>query len=199
MLIHALQIVRQELAAALASEDVVLGNISVLDGRDAGENNLMKDKIVITLVNIREEKTLKNLPFSKRNDVTLKAEYFNPPVYFNLYLLVSCTHSLYHNALIYLSRVAAYLQAHHVFTHLNTQPITDATLVPTTERMEEFKLILDLYSPSFEEYNHIWGTLGGKQLPSIMYLLRVVEVERAVPPVVGGLVEEINLQFSDKK
>jgi hypothetical protein len=64
--------------------------------------------------------------------------------------------------------------------------------------MDEFKMTLELYCPTFEEQNHIWGTLGGKQLPSVMYLARLVEVQRAVPPEVGGLVEEIRLNMATK-
>ncbi|MBI5914417.1 MAG: DUF4255 domain-containing protein, partial [Bacteroidetes bacterium] len=199
MFVHALHIIRQELNSFLNSfgadtnDEVQLGNIAQLDLPEQGEASNLKNKIVVSLINIREEKTLKNGPFSRRNDVTLKTEYFNPPVFLNLYLLISASQNSYTNALIYLSRIVAFFQAKNVFTHENTLPVAPANAVPATERMEEFKIILDMFSPSFEEMNHIWGTLGGKQLPCVMYVARLIEVKRAVEPTVGGLIEEIHL------
>lgn len=204
MIIHALQILRKELDEFLNSfgaddsDQVQLGNIAQLDLPQQGDANNLKDKVVISLVNVREEKTLKNGPFSRRNDTTLKAEYFNPPVFLNLYILISVSQSNYTNALIYLSRIVSFFQEKNVFTQENSvSNITDVE-VPQTERMDEFKLILELYCPSFEEQNHIWGTLGGKQLPSVMYLARLVEVKRAVAPRIGGLIEEIQLNSNVK-
>lgn len=204
MIIHALQILRKELDDFLNtfgadnSDQVSLGNIAQLDLPQQGEANNLKNKVVITLVGIREEKTLKNGPFSRRNDNTLQVEYFNPPVYLNLYLLVSVSQNNYNNALIYLSRIVSFFQAKNIFTQENTSPINSNIEVPPTERMDEFKLILELYNPSFEEQNQIWGTLGGKQLPSVMYLARLVEIKRAVPPTTGGLIEEIMLNATVK-
>lgn len=197
MIVHALQIIVNELGEFLkpiAGPDgkaVVLGNVAPLDkmhGEQPGED---VNKVLITLINIREEKTLKNGPFHRRNDATLKTEYFNPSVFFNLYILVSATQTIYANALIYLSRIASFFQGKNVFTHLNTLEVGNE--VPENDRMDEFKIILDLYSPSFEELNHIWGTLGGKQVPSLVYCVRLVEVVPRKVDGTGGLVEEVLL------
>lgn len=199
MIIHALQIIRQELDSFLnsfgvnAGDEVQLGNISQLDMPEQGETGNLRNKIVISLLHLKEEKTLKNIPFSRRNDVTLKTEYFNPPVFLNLYLLFSASQQNYTNALIFLSRIVSFFQSKHVFTQDNTLPVSPASAVPASERMAEFKMILDLYSPSFEEWNHIWGTLGGKQLPSVIYIARLVEVKRAEDPLTGSRVEEIQI------
>lgn len=204
MLIHALQIIRQELNNYLDSfgetddDQVQLGNISQIEIPEQGELNSLKNRIVISLINVREEKTLKNSPFVRRNDVTLKAEYFNPPVFLNLYLLVSSSQNNYVNSLIFLSRISTFFQAKNVFTHQNTAPRADETLVPPTEKMEEFKLIIDMFSPSFEELNHIWGTLGGKQLPALLYVARLVEVKAAKVDSYGGLVQEIAMNVRNK-
>ncbi len=204
MIIHALQILRKELDDFLNSfgaddsDQVQLGNIAQLELPQQGEANNLKNKVVITLVGTREEKTLKNGPFSRRNDTTLKTEYFNPPIYLNLYLLISVSQNSYTNALIFISRIVSFFQAKSVFTQENTAPIISNIDVPPTERMEEFKLLLEMYSPSFEEQNHIWGTLGGKQIPAVMYLARLVEIKRAVAPEIGGLIEEIQLNSTVK-
>ncbi|MCC6726111.1 MAG: DUF4255 domain-containing protein [Saprospiraceae bacterium] len=198
MIIHALQVIKEELNSYLNSfsvnavddDDVKLGNISQLDLIPQGDADSIKNSVIITLVNIREEKTLKNAPNFRRNDTTMKAEYFNPPIHLNLYLLITANQNSYLNALIFLSRIASFFQEKTVFTHLNTLPVSN---VPETEMMPSFKILMELYSPSFEELNHVWGTLGGKQLPGLMYLARVVEVSQRKPPTTGGLVEEIML------
>lgn len=204
MLIHALQIIRKELDLFLTPVDnatdsgVELGNVAPLDKMQGEANGGDANKVLITLINLREEKTLKNGPFSRRNDTTLKVEYFNPPIFLNLYILISANQVSYTNSLIYLSRIAAFFQEKNVFTHLNTVAVTN-TEVPLADQMETFKIILDLYSPSFEELNHIWGTLGGKQVPSLVYCLRLVEVNRRRVDSTGGLVEEIQLGVREKQ
>ena len=57
------------------------------------------------------------------------------------------------------------------------------TNAPTNplDQLESFKLIFDLYSPTLEEVNHLWGTLGGRQYPFVLYVLRMLELKfRAV-------------------
>ena len=203
MIIHALQILRKELEEFLkpvaANDDrlVELGNVAPLDKMQGEAIGNDSNKVLITLINVREVNTLKNGPFSRRDDATLKTEYFNPPVFLNLHVLISANQVSYVNALIYLSRIAAFFQSKNVFTHLNSVEVSDSD-VPATEQMETFKIILDLYSPSFEELNHIWGTLGGKQVPSLVYALRLVEISPRKLNATGGLVEEVILNVHEK-
>jgi Pvc16 N-terminal domain len=204
MIVHALQILRKELDMALratvqggGSEVVALDNIAQQD-KSQGENSSSDfNKVVITLINIREEKTMKNGPYSRRNDATLRTEYFNPAVFLNLYLLISANQTIYNNALVYLSRVAAFFQSKNVFTHLNSSAVSD-TDVAGAEQMESFKMIIDLYSPSFEELNHIWGTLGGKQVPCLVYVLRMLEVTPSRVEPAGAVVGEVLVNVHDK-
>jgi hypothetical protein len=44
--------------------------------------------------------------------------------------------------------------------------------------LKDFRFTVELYTPTFEELNFIWGTLGGKQYPSALYKLSLIEVER---------------------
>lgn len=203
MIIHALQILRKELDDFLkpvtASDDriVELGNVAPLDKMQGESQGQDANKVLLTLINVREEKTLKNGAFHRRNDATLRTEYFNPPVFLNLYILVSANQVNYANALIYMSRIASFFQSKNVFTHLNSAVVSDSE-VPEGEQMETFKIILDLYSPSFEELNHIWGTLGGKQVPSLVYAVRLVEITPRKVDKTGGLVQEVLLNVHEK-
>lgn len=179
MIFEALQLLVLELNQYLNSIDnqsddvVVLGNIAQLDsqtGGGTGPNSLL-NKVVLTLINIEEEKTLKNIPnYKVINDIS---EYQNAQIHLNLYILISTTSTSYENALKYLSRVLRFFQGKTVFTQKNS-PLSQQPGIG----LEDFKLILDLYSPTFEEANFLWSTLGGKQLPSVIYKVRMVQLLR---------------------
>jgi hypothetical protein len=182
MLVHAIQILKHELDAFLktfppvdGTEKVFLGNIAQADTPSAPAE--LKTKVVMSLVNLREEKSMKNGPVHRLNNDTNKYEYFNPSIFLNFNLLVSAGNATYPNALTQLSRSLSFFQGKNVFTHLNSVNVPNSVVDPV-DRMDEFKMCVDLLSPSFEEINHLWGTLGGKQVPFALYKVRLTEVQR---------------------
>ncbi len=192
MILHALQIIQTELnqhlnsIAAQSDDTVVIGNIGVLESQDYTPD--LGDNIVLSLIRIQEEATLKNQLNGQRNMATGRMEYKNPPVPINLYLLFAVNSNSYANALTYQSRIIRFFQSKNVFTHLNSVPVNN---ISDHDRLRSFRLILDLYSPSFEENNHIWSVLGSKQLPYVMYKMRLLELELEQISQTGGLIEEI--------
>ncbi len=168
-----------------------LGNIAAYEQKSEGQGNGPADeldnKVVVTLVNLQEEKTLKNRPHTRINSLD-RTEYRNPPVPINIYALFTATNRNYENALIYLSRVVSFFQGKNLFTNQNT-PVPSVT--PGIENMEKFRMMMDLYSPSFEEANYLWGTLGGKQYPSVLYRIRKLDVDADLKLSEGGLIESI--------
>src|SRR5690606_1755615 len=70
-----------------AGEKVVLGNIALAESQDHQSN--VNGRVVLSLVNIEEESTLKNsLHYLKNNS---EVTYRNPPINLNLYLLFSAS------------------------------------------------------------------------------------------------------------
>lgn len=185
MISHALTIVMNELNKHMddvynAPDSVSLGNLSDVFGTGTGSGALSRDKLYLSAVNVREEKTLKNVPNYVRNDVTLTASYENPPVFLNFLILMTATHSDYTNALSVLSRGIRFFQFKNVLTQDNVDPssITNAPVpINPLDQLQEFKLIFDIYSPSLEEVNHLWGTLGGKQYPFVLYVMRMLDLK----------------------
>jgi hypothetical protein len=207
MITHALIILQKELEAHLIEvygpinlKKVILGNMA--EGINSGSTAGMidRDKLVFTVVNIKEEKALKNLPAYVRNDSALSVSYENPPVFVNLLLLVTATHTLYDNATLDLSRTIRYFQHKNVFTPDTVAPTSMDISSPVTEhdQLETFKLILDLYSPSLEEVNHLWGTLGGKQYPFVLYMLRMLDLKYKAVTKKSGLITEVFSDFYHK-
>ncbi|HQU30998.1 MAG: DUF4255 domain-containing protein [Planctomycetia bacterium] len=203
MLSHALTVVMNELNAHLAesygsnSPQVGLRNLAEGFSGTAGE----RDRLYLSVVNIKDEKTLKNLPNYIRNDATLRAVYENPPVFLNFLILMAATHTDYTNALLILSRVIRFFQSKNVFTQDNVSPgsITNSSPINLLDQLETFKLIFDLYSPTLEEVNHLWGTLGGKQYPFVLYTLRMLEMKFRAVQSESGLITEVVSSFHHRK
>jgi hypothetical protein len=199
MITHALSIVLNEMNRHFVtygpegSSLVELGNIAEGFKAGNGSNGIAREVINLSVVNIKEEKTLKNIQSYVRDDVALKAKYENAPVFLNLLVLVTATHSNYAGALLMLSRVIRFFQFHNVFTPETVDPgsIDKNSPVNALDRLTSFKLIFDLYSPSMEEVNHLWGTLGGKQYPSVMYIMRMLELKFDAVQSETGLITEI--------
>lgn len=141
-----------------------LENIAGLDENAIKSTN----NVLITLVNLNEEASLKNTPHYVKDFNT--TTYRNPPVYLNLYILFTACFTNYEHALVMLSRVLRFFQGRHQFNHKNS--------VTGIKDFEQFQIVMDLYSPTFEQTNYLWSTLGGKQYPFALYKMRLVEVER---------------------
>jgi len=202
MIAHALEIVKKELQANLDLYTNSNGGFTVELANVASyvpANGAQGVDVLITLVNIREEKTLKNLPNYVRDDVRMKVSYENQPVFINAILLFSVVKSNYSLAINGLSRVIRFFQHQNVFTQDTVLPAS-LSYTPVDDQLETFKLIFDLNSPSMEEVNHLWGTLGGKQYPFVLYTVRMLDLKfRKIPPTEGEPIMEIQSQFFHKK
>jgi hypothetical protein len=165
---------------------VALGNIAKAaennDGGGGGVGNDNNARAILGLVNIEEDRISKN----PENVVRTPGGVFyqNPKIHLNLYALFAVTISNYPVALQTLSIIIQCFQRNRVFDS-STHPSLD----PGIER-----LTLDLFTINFEQVNHLWSTLGGKYLPSVMYKIRVIGLEDTSNRVEGSLIREIQIQ-----
>ena len=176
MIYDTLQILKEQVEAYFT--EVGLGKILALENIALWESGSdvatkVEDKVVMTLLRLEEESTLKNVPSYKIKDN--KTEYFNPPVNLNLFVLFSANCDTYDKSLRSISRVIEFFQGKKVFTSGNT--IYNRTNV-SLDVLEYFKFILEMYTPGFEELNNIWGTLGGRQLPSVIYKVQIIQIRQ---------------------
>lgn len=186
----ALILLRDELINYLSSRDtatVVVDNIGLLEtpgGVGLAEN------IIITLVNVQEESTLKNQS-ALRRPFNGTAIYQNPPVNLNLYVLFTCNYTgdHYNLALKRLSYIIRFLQSKNVFSVSSS--VSGGSVNANDPDIIDLKFTMELYTLTFEQINHLWGSLGGRQMPFVMYKLRLVTItERATVREVP-LIEEI--------
>lgn len=157
-------------------EEAAINNIEINHLFNSSGDAIPSD-IGITLVNIEEDRINKaNDPYIKTSDGYTKV---NPEIKLNLYVLFSANfQDNYSEALKFISYVIRFFQAKNVFTTANTPGLSS----------EVEKLIVELHPMSFEQQNYLWGMIGGKYIPSVLYRFRLLVVQEDVP-VVG--VEEI--------
>lgn len=164
-------------------------------GKVTEPNSQDDDRLIISLVNIEEEYTKKNIPAIRKETSSGNVIYQNPPVFLNLYVLFCANNSNYDTALTTLSNVISCFQAKNSFTISNTGlDASELNLSLQDERI--FKIDLELFTLTFEQLNHMWGTLGGKQIPSVMYKMRLVELEKETVQGRGQLINEVNLKHT---
>jgi len=131
-------------------------------------SNTGGDFLLLTLINVEEETIGKSqLPYLKHPDQSY--DLLNPDIKVNLYMLVSAVSTKdererYTNCLRLLSYAIGFFQFKSVFDKLNA---------PSLPAQVE-KLIVELVSPTFEQQNHIWGGMGAKYMPSVLYKVRML-------------------------
>jgi hypothetical protein len=190
MIFETLQILKEQVENYFT--EVGLGKILTLENialwESTSENaSKVDNKVVLTLLKLEEENTLKNLPnYQIKND---KTEYKNPPVNLNMYVLFSANCETYEKSLSSISRIIQFFQGKKIFTQANT--IYNRSNVELQD-IESFRFVVELHTPRFEELNHVWGTLGGRQLPSVIYKIQLVQIEKNKKLATSGVITNIN-------
>ncbi len=172
---------------------VVLGNIGLSDGL-GGSEGYMQGRIVLSLVNVMEEATLKNSSPYRKFDNHYEKE--NQPAFLNLFLLFTSNFTGggnvpndtdYANGLTRLSQIIEFFQSKSVFTVQNS-PFPNTLLNPD---LQDVRVSLELVSMTFEQINHLWGSLGGKQVPFVLYKAGILPLKRDRITDRGAYIQEI--------
>jgi hypothetical protein len=172
-----------------AASPAIWGNIAQTDHPDTA--TALENHVVLTLVNLEEETTLRNSNTFTR-DPGGAISYHNAPVHLNLFLLFTAYYRNYETALKRLTQVMTFFQGKQNFTFGNS-PVAN----PSAAQIGEFSLTLDLLSLSFEEVNNLWGSLGGRQLPCVTYRGRLVALRDVRVLEGGGRIQEIQISGRD--
>ena len=152
---------------------VELANIATLnDGDEFLESSL---SIIMSVVNIEEDKTMRNpnvYQASYKNDNIDKYNRFNnPTLHINIYILFSSYEknksniNKYAGTIDQLEKVISSFQRQNVFTE-------DDMIAPQTE-----KIVLEMVNLSMEGLNQMWSFLGSKYMPSVLYKMKVVSIQ----------------------
>ena len=190
MIFEVIQIITEQVNNYLdeigLDKTVVAENIAFLESQNETVSANLEDKVALTLINLDEEATLKNFP--NHTIENAKTIYRNNIINLNLYLLFSANRNKYINSLNDISKIIAFFQGKKLFTQANT--IYNRNNVAMTN-IDNFRFSVELYTPTFEELNYIWGTMGGKQLPSALYKVSMIQIERNIAQGEGQLISKI--------
>lgn len=133
----------------------------------------IEKNLLITLVRIEEETSVKKQQAQLRKTDEGNTFYANPDMCLNLYILIS-SHASYNLAL---------QQINNTVYFLNSIYRDDDSISEDIK-----KLSIELQSPTAEQWNSLWQTLGSKVVPAVLYKARMVSINsilstREVHPV----------------
>jgi hypothetical protein len=200
MLIQAMELIRQNLNAFITAaiplsnpEPVILGNIAFSTPDNPATHGVDESaQIYMSLVNIEEEATFKNLDAVRQTEIRPFA-YVNPPMHVNLFLLFSANHKDYTMAIRHLGLVMLFFQGNRSFSLARTPVAATGIFAAPGEDENNILIHVDMVSLTFEQLNHLWGALGGKQQPFVLYKVRQVEIDANRMLQGGGLITEIKI------
>ena len=136
-------------------DKVVLANLINQDG----SVGIPKDTIAMTLINIAKDDTKGGYPN--------RDQYGQGPVNINLYIMFSAYFNTYMEALKHIEYVLRWFQLKSVYTLINT---------PNLPVQVGNSLNIELIKMDFDQLSHLWGMLGGKYIPSVVYRMRTISI-----------------------
>ncbi|SMP13287.1 DUF4255 domain-containing protein [Chryseobacterium profundimaris] len=165
-----------------------VGDIAVVDdiAKHEEETSGLTDTVVITLLNVEEEPTLKNRSWYNKTTVSENPLLYdvkkqNPPAYLNLYLMIAANRNAYDKSLSDIAKVIEIFQTNNVMEYVDSNA------------NKNFSFRIELHSIPFEQLSYIWGLLGGKVMPSALYKISVVKIE-ATGETNINLIDEVNIK-----
>lgn len=153
----------------------------------------------LSLINIEEERTNKDQQSRFVNDLG-KVEKRNPEIQLNLYVLITANFQNkqannssddYVEGLKQLSYAIAFFQSKNVFTPENSPALSGFDTKLT-------KIVVELYSYSFEQLYNFWSVVGAKYLPSVLYKVKTLRIQENALQESGEPIEQIFLSSVHK-
>ena len=175
----------QNKLSLLPTEDaIILSNVSQLNETQpsSGGNDVDPQNAFISLINIEEDRISKS-PENFVRALDGSITYKSPKIFLNLYLLFAVNLSSYPESLKRLSYIIQFFQYQNVFTPLSSPSMP--------EGVDE--LILDLMTLSYQDLNNLWGILGSRYLPSVMYKMRLISINEDFALGGAGLIQKITI------
>jgi Pvc16 N-terminal domain len=156
---------QEHLQVTDASTTVIIDNIAML-GTASGDS--LSNSIVLTLVNTEERAALKWQNILRRF-LGLNTSVGTTRDPLNLYILFTSNYAgiSYQNGLSRLDHIIRFFQNKTLFS---ASPVGTTATANTVN----LRFTLEYYRLGFKRANQLWGSLGGRQMPFVMYKLRFV-------------------------
>lgn len=164
------------LRGELAEDAVALSNLVELDGAVAPH---IENRLVLFIVNLAREESFSPQHRRMGSSSGEGQPTGYPELQLNLHLMVAAHFpGNYREALKFISAAISFFQGNPVFTRAGS-PGLDPSLD---------KVVLEIQNLNVQDLSNLWGILGGKYLPSILYRVRMIPVDsraitRITPPI----------------
>ncbi len=137
------------------------GNLAITD----------PNKVIATLINIERETAMGIQPRIEKNPDG-RFTQLNPPIFINIYLLFTSiyTGKNYPEGLKFLSAIIEYLQGNSLLDHNNTPQLSDKI----------DKLTFEIINLDIQSLSQLWGAIGGKYMPSVLYKIRMLTMDSSI-------------------
>lgn len=145
-----------------SADKVVLSNLVENDGP------LTKNKIVLFLLQIEEESSLKNSGIKK----SISGSSFSnssAPMYLNLHVFFCMNFQAdnYFEGLKYLTWIVNFFQSNKIIKLPTSAGFTN----------DADKITVELCKTSYDQLSNIWSAIGSKLMPSALYQIRLVNIQ----------------------
>jgi hypothetical protein len=141
--------------------------VSFIDGISNDSLTFTPDKVVPMLINLEEDKTLRQVElFEGRIKNSIKTNV-NSTVCINLLVIFICRFSNYTQSLKFLSLVIKFFQRNQVLDHANTPD-----LHPDIDRLK-----IELVTLPVSQQNEIWSSIRTPVTPSVLYKISMLVFE----------------------
>ncbi|HET7897282.1 MAG TPA: DUF4255 domain-containing protein, partial [Flavisolibacter sp.] len=193
MIVDSLSFVRDQINLfSNGGPQIELGNVSRYNTGEAFSED-WQNKILLSIINIEEDTVVRHVQhYRKENNQIL---FKNPPVFINLSLLFASTHVDYPSALLSLETVLLFFQKHWFFSIENSPELVAYNRVHD-QQIE--KMTFEIINLSIEQVAQLWGALGGHQMPSILYKMRMLPLDNP-EGTAGEPIKEIKIETWHQK
>lgn len=149
-----------------SSFSLIIGDIAQRDKDNGFNAPIGANNLVLTLMNIEEESILKNNTPKEYIGSTVQER--NPVLYLNLYLLFSANFEQYEEALKHITYVLEFFQVNKDTFNVNVGS-------------DVIGVKCHLHNINFENLHNVWMVFGGHYLPSVIYKLKIVTIQKSPP------------------
>jgi len=158
-------------------------NVAILNGlsnADGPQSERNRNKVVITLINLQHETNRPAYGGQRRESDAVS--FVNPPVYFNLDILVSANFDDYGESLKFLTATIGFFQK-NVTMDRASHPGLPAGIAA---------LKFEIENSAYEQNQNVWTSMGVSYLPSIIYKIRHVAVQSDQVSGVAPIVRDVS-------
>lgn len=129
------------------------------------------NKVIASVINLQRETSMGISPKMEFNN-NGRYTQGKAPVFMNIYVLFTSiyTGKNYPEGLKFLSSIIEFIQGNSTLDHQNTPQLSS--------KIE--KLSFELVSLDMNELSQMWGAIGGKCMPSVLYKVRMLTFDQGI-------------------